>query len=117
MIKQINVIDNVNDARYCFQTLGIILLAYRPVTLIELSCLFRRDDGNPVTVELISKTIALCGSFLDTRQGKVYIIHQSTKDCVSVATLAGFQVSSADIHNIMFEQSIKAMSAILQRNI
>lgn len=117
MMKQINDIDGINAAKYCFQTLGIILLVYRPVTLVELGCLFRRDDGNPTTVEFISDTIALCGSFLTIREGKVYVIHQSAKDYLNAATPTRFQLSFANIHTIIFEQSIKSMSAILQRNI
>jgi hypothetical protein len=61
MIQQINDIDAI-DAKCCFQTLAIILHVYRPVSLVELDCLFRRDDGHPATVEFISSTIALYGS-------------------------------------------------------
>ncbi|EHK45465.1 hypothetical protein TRIATDRAFT_292965 [Trichoderma atroviride IMI 206040] len=115
MIKQINDIDGI-DAKHCFQTLGIILLVYRPITLVELGCLFKRNDGNPATAEFISNTIALCGSFLTIREGKVYIIHQSAKDYLIAAAFTDSQLSYANIHNIIFEQSIKAMSVILQRN-
>ncbi|UKZ62532.1 uncharacterized protein TrAtP1_003777 [Trichoderma atroviride] len=115
MIKQINDLGGINT-KYCFQTLGIILLVYRPITLVELGCLFKRNDGNPATAELISNMIALCGSFLTIREGKVYIIHQSAKDYLIAAASTGSQLSYADIHNIIFEQSIKAMSVILKRN-
>jgi hypothetical protein len=117
MIQQINDIDDINDAKYCFQTLGIVLLVYRPVTLVELGCLFRRDDGNPATAEFIFNTIALCGSFLTIREGEVYIIHQSAKDYLNDAESPDFQLSFTNIHKIIFEQSIKTMSAVLKRNI
>ncbi|KAL7892665.1 WD40-repeat-containing domain protein [Trichoderma sp. TUCIM 5745] len=117
MIQQINAIDGINNAKYCFQTLGIILHVYRPVSLVELGCLFRRDDGNPATAEFIARTIALCGSFLAIREGKVYIIHQSAKDYLNATTSPGLQPGFAEIPNIIFEQSIEAMAAVLQRNI
>jgi hypothetical protein len=116
LIQYTNDIDSIN-AKYCFQTLSIILHVYRPITLAELGCLFRRDDGNLATAEFISSTIALCGSFLTIREGKIYIIHQSAKDYLNTATSPSLQLGFAKIHNVIFEQSIEAMSAVLRRNI
>ncbi|KAL6906599.1 quinon protein alcohol dehydrogenase-like superfamily [Trichoderma evansii] len=117
MIEQIHHLQGTDDKECCFQILGIVLLVYRPVTLVELGCLLRRDGDNPATGEFISSVIALCGSFLTVRDGQVYIIHQSAKDYLTASEPTIFPIISMDIHNIISGQSLKAMSVTLQRNI
>ncbi|UKZ53220.1 hypothetical protein TrVGV298_007012 [Trichoderma virens] len=98
--------------------LATVLLVYRPITLAELSSLVESPDDDPADAELIHKAIGFCGSFLTVKDSRVYVIHQSAKDYLSskaVPTI--FPSGSANVHGIIFSQSLQAMSATLRRNI
>ncbi|EHK19869.1 uncharacterized protein TRIVIDRAFT_46923 [Trichoderma virens Gv29-8] len=118
MINQIRDLEDDRDAKFCYQILATVLLVYRPVTLAELGILIESSDDNPADAELINKAIGFCGSFLTVRDGRVYVIHQSAKDYLSdKAAPTIFPSGSANVHDVIFARSLKAMSATLQWNI
>jgi hypothetical protein len=51
------------------------------------------------------------------RDSRVYVIHQSAKDYLSSKAAPTIFSSSANIHNIIFAQSLQTISATLQQNI
>ncbi|KAL7940546.1 hypothetical protein V8C42DRAFT_224202 [Trichoderma barbatum] len=118
MIKQIHNLEDVSDAKFCYQILATVLLVYRPVTLAELGTLIESPDDNPIDAELIDNAMGFCGSFLTVRESRVYVIHQSAKDYLSDnAAPIIFPSSSASVHNVIFARSLQAMSVTLRRNI
>ena len=62
------------DPQYCKEVLGAVVLAYRPVTLSELTVLADLPSG------IAQSIVRKCGSFLTTKRETVYLIHQSAKD-------------------------------------
>lgn len=117
-MEQICDLEDVSDTNFCYQILATVLLVYRPITLAELSSLVESPDDNPADAELIHKAIGFCGSFLTVRDSRVYVIHQSAKDYLSSkAAPTIFPSGSANVHGVIFSQSLRAMSATLQRNI
>ncbi|KKO96442.1 hypothetical protein THAR02_11457 [Trichoderma harzianum] len=118
MLEQIHDLEDVADAKFCYQILATVLLVYRPVTLAELSSLVESPDDNPADAELVHKAIGFCGSFLTVRDGRIYVIHQSAKDYLSgKAAPTIFPSGSANVHGVIFARSLQAMSATLRRNI
>ncbi|KID82919.1 NACHT and WD40 domain protein [Metarhizium guizhouense ARSEF 977] len=100
------------DRQCCKNVLVAASLAYRPLSLPELGVVAGVEPGIdlPTIVEE-------CGSFLMTRDDKVFIIHQSAKDYVLESCKAGLQ-SAGDVpgHASIAKRSIEAMSAVLRQN-
>ncbi|KAL7940607.1 NACHT domain-containing protein [Trichoderma barbatum] len=118
MLEQIHNLEDISDANFCYQILATVLLVYQPVTLAELGTLIESPDDNLADAELIDRAIRFCGSFLTIRDSRVYVIHQSAKDYLSgKAAPTIFPSGSANVHGVIFSQSLQAMSATLQRNI
>ncbi|SRR6266480_5057678 len=66
----------------------------------------------------IERIIHLCGSFLTTREGYVYLIHQSAKDYLTInASNTIFPAGPGPIHFNMFSRSCYALSDTLQQDI
>lgn len=125
MMKQIHHLVAV-DAKFSYHILAVVLLVYRPITIAELGCLVKSLDSNLADADLdsdledanlIHEAIGFCGSFLTIRGEQIFIIHQSAKDYLTKEMPTVLQSSFADIHGIIFTQSVNAMSAMLRRNL
>lgn len=100
------------DRQCCENVLVAASLAYRPLSLPELGVVAGVEPGIdlPTIVEE-------CGSFLMTRDDKVFIIHQSAKNYVLESFKVGLQ-SAGDVpgHASIAQHSTEAMSVVLRRN-
>jgi hypothetical protein len=77
MMQQISSLDN---ADLCKRILALIVIVYRPVTLLELTSLDEALESVVDDLESLRDIIGLCGSFLTLREDVVYFVHQSAKD-------------------------------------
>ncbi|KAL7789848.1 WD40 repeat-like protein [Trichoderma ceciliae] len=116
MMEQIRHMEDVRDVDICYRILATVLLVYQPVTLAELGYLIESPNRDPTDVNLLHRAVELCGSFLTTKGELVYIIHQSAKDYLNKTISTILPAGSANMHGVIFSQSLKAMSATLQRN-
>ncbi|KAF2187665.1 WD40 repeat-like protein [Zopfia rhizophila CBS 207.26] len=101
----------------CRQVLSIIVAAYRPLHLQELSVL----SSLPTQVQNVNQStiaiVQMCGSFLTIRNENVYIIHQSAKDFLSEeASPDIFPYGIKDVHHSIFSKSLQVMSRTLRRD-
>lgn len=99
--------------RRCKKVLAAVFLAYRPLTLRELSVV--ADLGSPIKPETIVKA---CGSLLTITGRKVSLVHQSAREFLQ--SKVGFFLDNGDIaqgHEDIVCRSILAMMHTLKRNI
>jgi hypothetical protein len=72
MMQQISSLDN---ADLCKRILALIVIVYRPVTLLELTSLDEALESVVDDLESLRDIIGLCGSFLTLREDVVYFVH------------------------------------------
>ncbi|KAF2815354.1 HET-domain-containing protein [Mytilinidion resinicola] len=114
MMQQISKSD---DAELCKQTLALITLVYRPITLEELAALVEQLEDIADDPESIREIISLCGSFLTLREETIYFVHQSAKDfLLARAAEVVFPSGRKDVHYTIFVRSLKILSRTLQRD-
>jgi hypothetical protein len=95
----------------CKKILMCTVLAFRPISLSELAAL--SDLSRNITETAIKE----CGSFLTTREGTVYLIHQSAKDYLYDNFNRRLQSSgTAQGHVDIGQRSISAMAKVLKQN-
>ncbi|UKZ96625.1 uncharacterized protein TrAFT101_011403 [Trichoderma asperellum] len=105
-------IEKLSDKQYCKDILVASSLAYRPLSLPELSVL----AGLPTKVHL-QTIIEECGSFLTINGGTAYLIHQSAKDYLTKNYDSKLRSGGvAQGHTDIYKRSIAAISK-LQKNI
>jgi hypothetical protein len=103
---------HARDVAYCKKVLVAVSLAYRPLSLAELSAL----AGLPRTLDYTRAVVDKCGSFLTVKGGTVYQIHQSAKEyLVANYPLRLDQGGTPQGHVDMYQRSIDAMSTLLRR--
>lgn len=104
------------DAGICIQVLELISLAYRPISLMELTSFVQipaNDDG----LEELKDIVATCGSFLVLKDDVVYFVHQSAKDFLLNNTSKKiFTGGIACKHHDIFSRSIQILSQTLRRD-
>ncbi|RYP38832.1 hypothetical protein DL768_010750 [Monosporascus sp. mg162] len=102
----------MKDPEYCKNVLVAVSLAYRPLSISELA----------VVAALPSKVkpqniVEKCGSFLSTKEGMVYLIHQSAKDYLDENYICRLQrAGTAQGHTDIGRRSIDAMFSMLKQN-
>ena len=103
----------MRDPQYCKDVLVTTVLAYRPLSLSELTILAGLPSNiNPRTI------VKKCGSFLTTRENTVNLIHQSAKDYLEKNYKSRLQEAGiAQGHVDISRRSLKEMSSILKQNI
>jgi hypothetical protein len=104
-------------AKFCRSLLCTVVVAYRPLYLLEMGSLCRSPGWATVLSETVRKIVVMCGSFLTIRDEQVYLIHQSAKDFLSDKIRAGALSSYPEIHYEMYTQSLERMSSTLKRDI
>ncbi len=101
------------DPQYCKTVLASAVLAYRPLSLLELAVL--ADLPPSIDAQTI---IRKCGSFLTIKDETVHLIHQSAKDfLLQEASTNIFPFGIDEIHHSIFLRSIKVMNKILRRDL
>ncbi|KAH7016522.1 uncharacterized protein B0I36DRAFT_225148, partial [Microdochium trichocladiopsis] len=100
----------------CKQVLAFVATAYRPLSLSELITLVGKSSR--MGAEMLQGIISRCGSFLTIREDKVYFVHQSAKDFLTKShAVVLFPNGQPSVHSQILENSVKAMSSILKRDI
>jgi hypothetical protein len=116
MMKQIRQLRR-QYPQYCFLTLSIATLAYRPLHLLEMHTVagLQKDIRGLIDLKGI---ISMCGSFLTIRDNYIYFIHQSAKDYLTKNTYTTiFPDGPGHVHHHIFLRSLDALSTSLKRDI
>ncbi|KAF2190034.1 hypothetical protein K469DRAFT_561046, partial [Zopfia rhizophila CBS 207.26] len=103
------------DATFCTQVLRSATVAYRPLHLQELVSTAALPEepfkDNLLVVELVEP----CGSFLTIREERIYLVHQSVKDCMTSGKGSSiFASRMSEEHYDIMGRFIKTMSAVLR---
>jgi NACHT domain len=116
MIKHIEQLKY--DRELCYLVLSTVIIAYRPLHLLELGTISGLSEHEFKTKDDLEEIVKTCGSFLTIREDYVYFIHQSAKDYLeSNASGAIFPAGHDAFQYDLFSRSIKAMSETLQKPI
>ncbi|KAI1124903.1 wd-repeat protein [Nemania abortiva] len=116
MLLQID--DDSDDGPLCRRILATASITERPLSVEEAHALVESLDNIHDGPDDIEKVIPYCGSFLTSRMGFIYFVHQSAKDFLLKdfpATL--FPEGLAKEHYTLSLRSIQLMMSTLRRNI
>ena len=117
MIQQIDQLQR-KDPELCYYVLSTMILAYRPLHLLELGSLSSLPKQISKSANDIAKVVRKCGSFLTIRKDTVFFIHQSAKDYLfEEAYDKFFPTRSETCHYTIFSRSLQVMSKALRRDI
>lgn len=117
MIQQIDQLER-KDPEFCRYVLSTMILAYRPLLLVELGALSGLPERISKSPDHVARVIPQCGSFLTIRGGTVFFIHQSAKDYLSEETYDKFfPAGSEAYHYTIFSRSPKVLSQTLRRDV
>jgi hypothetical protein len=106
------------DPEFCRLVLSTIILAYRPLHLLEVGALSNLPKQISTNIDSVIRVVNKCGSFLAVRENRVYFIHQSAKDfLVERAFDRVFPSGKADVVYTMFSRSLEVMSKTFRRDI
>jgi hypothetical protein len=71
----IDQVGKLEDAELCKRILAVMLIAYRPITLDELTVLVEILDDLSNDYEALLEIIAICGSFLTWREDVIVFVY------------------------------------------
>ena len=114
MLEEVLAADEVE---LCKQILGIMLLAYRPVSLTEIFAYLESPGEILDNIDYLQEIVELCGSFLTLRENTVYFVHQSAKDFLARESDKILAAGIGHGHQIIALRSLHIMSRILRRNL
>jgi hypothetical protein len=115
--RMMQQICDSEDADLCKGILALIAVAYRPMTIDELTALSEELSGMADDLDSIRQIIGLCGSFLTIRRGAVHFVHQSAKDFLCTGAVSEIFPSGAEeVHFEVFARSLKVMAKTLRRD-
>jgi hypothetical protein len=102
----------------CREILGLMTAVYRPIMLQELGSISEILADYSNDAESLKDAISLCGSFLTTREGTVYFVHQSAKDYLTGMVSKELLLSGIEsVHHTIFSRSLSKMELTLHRDI
>lgn len=105
-------------APLCRNILVALSIAYRPITLDELTSLVEIPPSASRKHKALTEIIGFCGSFLTLRNQTIFFVHQSAKEFLSGEEWEDLCPSGKEMqHHSIFSRSINAMSQILKRDI
>jgi hypothetical protein len=117
MIQQIDQLQR-KDPEFCRYVLSTMILAYRPLLLVELGALSGLPERISKSPDHVARVVRRCGSFLTIRGSIVFFIHQSAKDYLSAETYDKFfPAGSEAFHYTMFSRSLQVLRTVLRRDI
>ena len=111
LLNRLNVREQDTWFSLCKETLCLVMLAHRPLTLCELEVFF--DPPKEISLE---KVVQECRSFLVIHRNTVYPIHKSANDFLRKNHAAVKNGSFDDLHHEVFERSLAIMTSKLKRN-
>ncbi|KAK5626095.1 hypothetical protein RRF57_001810 [Xylaria bambusicola] len=105
-----------DEAEICREVLAVQTLAYRPLTLTELSSLVKCSEM--FAERWLQKVVELCGSFLTVKADTIYFVHQSAKEYLiqNMPKSLFPQGALAAGHRTMVIRSIQTLSKALREN-
>ncbi|OXV11660.1 hypothetical protein Egran_00579, partial [Elaphomyces granulatus] len=104
--RMTNQICDSEDAGLCKRILAVVLAAYRPLTLDELTSFVDVPNGVYGNGEALLEIIGLCGSFLTVRERIIFFVHQSAKDfLLKDASHKILPSGIEDTHRLLFSRS------------
>ncbi|OKO97611.1 Vegetative incompatibility protein HET-E-1 [Penicillium subrubescens] len=116
--RMIDQVRTSEDAEACKRILAVMSIAYRPITLAELTALVEIPDGLSDDDEALLEIIAICGSFLTCREDVIVFVHQSAKEfLLEKARIEVFPEGHEAEHLAMFSRSLQTMLKTLRHNI
>lgn len=80
MLKQVQSIDDSDDAEFCMRILASMVSSHRPVPLKDLGMSAGLPSEYTKKPSFLEELVNLCGSFLTVRDDVVYIIHSSARE-------------------------------------
>ncbi|KDN64500.1 hypothetical protein CSUB01_00457 [Colletotrichum sublineola] len=78
--RMMDRVFNSDDADICRQVLSLVLIAHRPLSLVELVSLADLLEDYANDAVSLEEIVDTCGSFLTLRDRVVYFVHQSAQD-------------------------------------
>ena len=118
MMDQVNGRD---ESRLCKQVLAVASIAYRPITLQELTTLIDVDIPSDLAandLDSLADIIGYCGSFLTISNHAVFFVHQSAKDfLLKNASAEILPDGLAAAHHRVFSQSLQVLEKTLRPDI
>lgn len=115
--RMIAQICGSDDADLYRQILASIAVAYRPITIKELTSLVAVLNDMADDLVSVQEEVSFCGSFLTIREGTIYFVHQSGKDfLIERASKEIFPSGIEETHHTIFLQSLQVMSKTLDYN-
>lgn len=113
------MVDKINESRdrdLCKAALAVVGVAYRPLTLAEISSSNSILDKLSEDENALLNIVKSCGSLLTIRGGIVYTVHQSVKDFLRSSHEVMESGLATEHHNV-FLSSVQAMQKGLHRDL
>ena len=112
MMRQIEQLKTTQDREFCRLVLSAATLAYRPLSIPELSVVAGLRGMNAGKAKAVETIVRMCGSFLTLQDDQVFVIHQSANDYLTTwLQPAGVTQGHIDISR----RSLDAMTSILEQ--
>lgn len=117
--QEMEQICRLDESNLCKQTLALVALAYRPITLTELTSLIDMPEDMSEDFKWLRVIKAVCSTFLAIRDDKIYFVHQTAKDYLLSEASSNeiFPSGQQKIHYEIFSRSLRVMLRTLQRDI
>ncbi|KAG9239815.1 hypothetical protein BJ878DRAFT_571570 [Calycina marina] len=118
MVEQIDMLQR-KDPEFCRDVLATMMLAYRPLHLLELGALSNLPEQISKSRDHMTRLVHRCGSFLTIRDSTVYFVHRSAKDfLLEENTSQGiFRSGTGEVHHSIFSRSLRLMRSALRRDV
>jgi hypothetical protein len=115
--RMIDQVRTSEDAEICKQILAVMSIAYRPITIDELTALVELPDDLADDDEALLEIIAICGSFLTWHEDVVVFVHQSAKEfLLEKARIELFPENREAEHLAIFSRSLQIMFKTLRHH-
>jgi biotin operon repressor len=116
--QMVEQVCNSDDANLCRRILATMSLAYRPLTLKELTSVVETLEDMSDDLISLQEIVNLCGSLLTVREDTVYFVHQSAKDYLLAQAFDEiFPSGEEETHYTFLSRSLQIMRKTLRRDI
>lgn len=116
--RMIDQVRTSEDTELCKRILAVMSIAYRPITLNELTALVELPNDLADDKEALLEIIVICGSFLTWREDVIVFVHQSAREfLLEKGRIEVFPENQEAEHLTVFLRSLQTMLKTLQHNI
>ncbi|KAL8295725.1 hypothetical protein RB597_009191 [Gaeumannomyces tritici] len=115
--RMLEQISSSTEATMYQDLLALNLVAYRPLSVHELSSVAPKIWAIASDAEGLAKMFQLCGSFLMIRDNTIFWVHQSARDYLLKHPDFSTPSSMEQAHRRIYQSSLGAMSTTLKRDI